>query len=74
MSTYKPGDTVYYKTYLAQILAVSDTTLFTNTQKYLIDPYPDQMRRRIVKETKLLPAHLRNIKQKPQSKEQQTNE
>lgn len=55
---YKIGDRVYYRGYLAEILSIASPTRFKHIPRYLIDPYPDQMYREIVKETKLLEAHI----------------
>jgi hypothetical protein len=52
------GDEVYYKGYLAKVLAPAGHTWFLEVPKYLIDPYPDQMKRTIVKATKLLKVHV----------------
>lgn len=55
---YKIGDLVYYRGYLAEILSIASPTRFKHIPRYLIDPSPDQMFREIVKETKLLEAHI----------------
>ena len=54
MSKYRKGDVVYYRNYLAEVLATAGRTRFRKTPKYLIEPYPDMMFRKIVKETELI--------------------
>lgn len=53
---FKPGDVVYYKGYLAKVLCPMGKTRFKKIQKYFVEPYPDQMKRAVVKETKIWSA------------------
>ena len=55
---YKIGDRVYHNLVLAEVVGLAGRTYFKNTPKYLIEPYADQLPRMIVKETKLIRAHV----------------
>lgn len=52
------GQNVYYSIYLAKIVAFAGVSRFRKIPLYLIEPYADQLPRRIVKETKLLEAFI----------------
>lgn len=62
---FEVGEVVYYKGYLAEVLAKCGVTRFRKIRKYFIEPYPDQMWRTTAKETELLPAANKYQQPKP---------